>query len=158
MNEFLESEGELLSLLVWMIFGATIAGPMLGELDWQIVLYAVASVTVVRMVPVALAVAGSGLRTDTTGLLGWFGPRGLASIVYGLAAVETLGDGGVGGDVLVTVGSTVTLSVLAHGVTARPLSRWYAERVEPMRETSGAGAGPEMTPVSELPTRPSTTT
>lgn len=159
LNAFLESEGELLSLLVWMIFGGAIAGPMIGDLTWRLALYAVASLTVIRMAPVALALVGTGLRVDTTALLGWFGPRGLASIVYGLAAVETLGEDGIGRDVLATVGGTVLLSVVAHGVTAQPLSRWYARRVGVMAhpgtgDDAGASA-PELAHAPELPTRPS---
>ncbi len=162
LNDFLESEGELLSLLVWMIFGGAIAGPMLGELTWQVALYAVASLTVVRMVPVTLALMGTGLRMDTTALLGWFGPRGLASIVYGLAAIATLGDHGTGRAVLAAVGGTVLLSVVAHGVTAQPLTRWYAVRMHTMQRDESQRAGPperpELQHAPELPTRPSTDT
>ncbi len=154
LNEFLESEGELLSLLVWMVFGGAIAGPMLSELGWRVVLYAVASLTVVRMVPVALALVGTGLRLDTIALLGWFGPRGLASIVYGVAAVTMLGEEGPGRDVLVAVGGTVLLSVLAHGMTAQPLSRWYAGRMHRMRRDESHRT--ELQHAPELPPRPST--
>lgn len=161
LNTFLDSEDELLSLLVWMVFGGAIVGPMLGELSWQVLVYAVASLTVVRMVPVALALLGTGLRLGTIGLLGWFGPRGLASIVYGLAAVLVLGDVGIGNDVLVAVGGTVLLSVVAHGSSARPLSAWYAGRMQSLPDgdvghDTEVGHS-EFQEAPELPTRSSPT-
>jgi NhaP-type Na+/H+ or K+/H+ antiporter len=127
-TEFLEGDGQLVSLLVWLLFGALIVDPMLSEIDWQIVAFAVVALTIARMVPIAAATAGAGLRLETVGLLGWFGPRGLASIVFALEAIDTLG-GDEANTVLVTVGSTVLASVFAHGVTAGPLAAWYARRL-----------------------------
>jgi NhaP-type Na+/H+ or K+/H+ antiporter len=100
-------------------------GPALGELDWPIALYAVASLTVVRMLPVALAMVGAGMRRVTVGFLGWFGPRGLASIVFVLILLEEthLPERSL---MLTVVTWTVALSVYAHGLTAGPGATRYA--------------------------------
>ena len=93
--------------------------------DWRIALYAVLSLTVVRMAPVALCMLGAGFGARTMVFIGWFGPRGLASVVFGLLIVEELpvDDPGVH-TVLSTIVLTVLLSVIAHGVSARPLAAW----------------------------------
>jgi sodium/hydrogen antiporter len=120
--------GELLGALTFLVFGAVILGPSLDDLGWELVLYALLSLTVVRMVPVALATLGTRARPPTIAFLGWFGPRGLASIVFAVILLEeahlphqdTL---------LLAVVATVGLSVYAHGVSALPLTaryvRWY---------------------------------
>src|SRR3982074_2688080 len=77
-----EELGALLGGVTFLIFGAVLLGPALKHLTWEIVLYAAISLTVVRMLPVALAMIGTGARLPTVGFLGWFGPRGLASIVF----------------------------------------------------------------------------
>jgi NhaP-type Na+/H+ or K+/H+ antiporter len=76
---FVEETGALVSLLVWLTFGAVAVAPAVESLTWQIVLYAILSLTVIRMVPVAVALIGAGLGRATVALVGWFGPRGLAS-------------------------------------------------------------------------------
>jgi len=114
--------------------------------SWQTVLYAVLSLTVLRMAPVALALIGSGLRPQSVAFIGWFGPRGLASIIFALIAYESLGGDAAVSTVLSVIATTVALSVLAHGVTAGPWSTRYgswasrhrpaiesAEAVEPVR-------------------------
>ena len=100
-------------------------GPAFQEVTWSIVLYAVLSLTVVRMLPVAIAMLGTGARRPTVGFLGWFGPRGLASIVFAILVIE---EGGLPHDdtLLVTVFITIGLSVLAHGLSAAPLAERYA--------------------------------
>jgi sodium/hydrogen antiporter len=124
-TRFAEESGELLNALTFLMFGAVLLGPALGVLDWSIVAYAVLSLTVVRMVPVALAMIGMRMRGTTVAFLGWFGPRGLASIVFVLLLVE---DGSLAESALLqtVVGITVALSVLAHGLTAYPLAGAYA--------------------------------
>ena len=88
---------------------------------------AYASLTIIRMLPVFVCVAGRGLRTDTKLFLGWFGPRGLASIVF---AVMVIDHHLPNGDILVaTTGWTILLSVLAHGLSANPLATAYSARV-----------------------------
>ena len=120
---FIDQAGDLVALLVWLAFGA-IAGPiMVGHLGLTTVVYAVLSLTVVRMVPVALASIGAGLGRDTVLFVGWFGPRGLASLVFALLALEELGP--AADEALVVIGLTVLLSVLTHGFTAAPLAARY---------------------------------
>ncbi len=122
---FVEETGALVSLLVWLAFGAVAVAPAAENLTWQIALYAVLSLTVVRMVPVAIALAGARLGWATILLVGWFGPRGLASVVFALLALEELGSHTAGHAVAV-ITITVLLSVLAHGGTADPLAARYA--------------------------------
>jgi sodium/hydrogen antiporter len=121
---FLEQTSGLLSLLVWLAFGA-IAWPVLTEeVDILVAVYAVLSLTVVRMAPVAIASVRSGLERGSIVFIGWFGPRGLASLVFALLALEELGPDA---DRAVTIiGATVLLSVLAHGFSAAPLAARYA--------------------------------
>jgi len=126
---FSESGGTLLSLLVWFAFGAAILVPGLKAAGWRDVVFAVLALTVVRMVPVAIALAGAGLHRATVAFIGWFGPRGLATVVFGLIAIDALrpADAHV---VLGAVTVTVALSVLLHGATASPLTRRYAHAIE----------------------------
>ena len=118
--------GELLAALTFLIFGAVALGPVLGDLTWAIVAYAVLSLTLVRMVPVAVALVGSRPRPVTVGFVGWFGPRGLASIVF---ALDLVGESGLEEAPLIVrvVGLTVALSVLLHGLSAAPAARRYGE-------------------------------
>ncbi len=140
---FLEQASGLVSLLVWLAFGAIAVPIMLDDLDLAVVLYAVLSLTVVRMLPVALVLVGAGLDRATVLFVGWFGPRGLASLVFALLALEGLGPGA---DHAVTaIAVTVLLSVVAHGVTAAPLVARYGK-------THGARAEPDG-PVAEMPVR-----
>ena len=100
--------------------------PAFEDLDARTVLYAVASLTVVRMVPVALALLGTRQGRATVAFVGWFGPRGLASVVFALLAIEELG--GTDPRVIVavnTIAITIVFSVIAHGITARPLATRY---------------------------------
>lgn len=143
-----EELGDLLASLAFFVFGAVLLGPALAALDWRTGLYAVLSLTVVRMVPVALALAGSGNRGPTVLYVGWFGPRGLASIVFALLLLEA---GPPSADRLVDVVSlTVGLSVVLHGASAAwaagRYARWYA---------AAAAAGPlREGPVEAPPDRP----
>jgi sodium/hydrogen antiporter len=123
--DFAEEEGELLNLAVFFIFGF-FAAEVLGDATWQMLAYAVLSLTVIRMLPVALAVIGLGLRPATVGFLGWFGPRGLASIILALVVVDE--EPGLAGidEIFIVVTVTVLMSVFAHGITAAPLTRRYA--------------------------------
>ena len=120
---FLEQVGGLVSLLVWLTFGAVVVPIVLARVDALIVLYAVLSLTVVRMLPVALATIGAGLDRRTVAFVGWFGPRGLASLVFALLALEALGP--ISYEAVAVVGVTVLLSVLGHGFSAAPLAAWY---------------------------------
>jgi len=126
---FTEAEGQLLNLSVFFIFGVLVLG-LLDALTWQIVLYVLLSLTIVRMLPVAAALLGTHLRGVSVLFAGWFGPRGLASIVLGLIVVSEAPMLSGRGEIEMTVALTVLLSVLLHGVTSAPLSAAYARRVE----------------------------
>lgn len=116
--------GELLAWVTWFVFGAALVVPALEAADWRVALYAAASLTVVRMVPVLLALAGSDADRPTRWLLAWFGPRGLASVVFALLIAEALpaADPAVA-RVEAAIAATVLLSIVAHAVTATPLIR-----------------------------------
>jgi len=124
MVEFAEESGGLLSLLVWLIFGAAMLVPGFQQAHWWDYVFALLALTLVRMVPVAISLLGSGLDRFTVGFVGWFGPRGLASVVFGLIAYDTL-DPTNGSRVLSVVTVTIAFSVLAHGVSASPLAARY---------------------------------
>jgi NhaP-type Na+/H+ or K+/H+ antiporter len=115
----------LLGGVTFLIFGAVLLGPTLKHLTWQIALYAALSLTLIRMLPVAISMIGSGARWETVAFLGWFGPRGLATIVFAVISVEEAHLTGAQ-TILLTAYLTVGLSVLVHGVTAAPLARRYA--------------------------------
>ena len=121
----LEEGGAVLGAITFVVFGAVLLGPALGHVTVAIVGYAILSLTLVRMLPVAVALLGTGARAPTVGFLGWFGPRGLASIVFAVMLEE-------GSDlpneetILLTVFVTVGVSVLLHGLTAAPLANRYA--------------------------------
>jgi NhaP-type Na+/H+ or K+/H+ antiporter len=141
---FLEQTSGLVSLLVWLAFGAIALPIMLDAADLTTVLYAVLSLTLVRMVPVALATLRAGLDRDTVLFVGWFGPRGLASLVFALLALEELGAGA--DEAVSVIAVTVFLSVLAHGLSAAPLAARYG--------AAAAARGPEPGgPVADLPVR-----
>jgi NhaP-type Na+/H+ or K+/H+ antiporter len=128
--EFTETVGMFASFVVWAVFGALFVGPVLtdgptGE-AW---LYAALSLTLVRMVPVGIALLGSGLRRDTVGFIGWFGPRGLASVVFSLIALEELHGRPVAQPLVEVATLTILGSVVLHGLSARPLAAWYGRRV-----------------------------
>ena len=123
-----EAEGSILSLAVFFIFGITVAAKVF-TINWPIFIYAILSLTVIRMIPVAISLIGMKLRTETVLFLGWFGPRGLASVVLLLIAMEEMkGIGGIKTVSLVVI-TTVFLSIFAHGATAGPGSEWYTRLV-----------------------------
>jgi len=121
-----EGIGEAMAMLTWMIFGAVVIARIATEINLEIALYAVLSLTVIRMLPIFLSLTGSGESNSSKLFLGWFGPRGLASIVFAIIVVnEQL----PGSDFMATVvATTVLLSLVAHGVSANPLARWIAGR------------------------------
>jgi NhaP-type Na+/H+ or K+/H+ antiporter len=114
-----EHMGEALALLTWVVFGAVVVARMIDRLTWPALLYAVLSLTVIRMLPVFLCLIGTRTSTADRLFIGWFGPRGLATIVF---AVLILDEKLPGNDtIILAAGWTVLLSVIAHGVTANPL-------------------------------------
>ena len=129
MNRLTEEVGDVLSGVTFLVFGAILLGPALGEMSWELALYAILSLTVVRMVPVAIAMLDSRVRLPTLGFLAWFGPRGLASIVFAVIVIE---DSQLPHEhlIVLAVYLTVGLSVFAHGLTAAPLADRYADWFE----------------------------
>ena len=129
-EEFLrgaEGIGDTLSLITWFVFGAVVVGPQYEHLTWQVGLYALLSLTVVRMLPVFLCVTGMKQQADTKLFLGWFGPRGLASIVFiVMVAAKNLPEQDV---LIATVTWTIVLSIVLHGISANPLAKIYGTRV-----------------------------
>lgn len=120
-----EGYGDLLSVVIWMVFGATLM-PMLPELlHWQYWLYAAASLTLLRMLPVWLSLLGTGLKPELKLFIGWFGPRGLASIVFAVMVLQhkpaLLGQT----PIIATVLCTIILSVILHGISANPWVRRF---------------------------------
>src|SRR5215213_2818943 len=129
-NRLAEEAGDLLNGVTFVLFGAVLLGPALSEVSWQLALYAVLSLSVVRVTPIALAMLGSHARAPTVGFLGWFGPRGLASIVFAVIVIE---ESRLPHEHLIVLAIYVTvgLSVFAHGISAAPLAdryaRWYEQ-------------------------------
>jgi NhaP-type Na+/H+ or K+/H+ antiporter len=125
---FSEDVGNLLDGVTFVVFGAVLLGPALPHLNLHIAAYAVLSLTLVRMLPVAISMLGTRARVPTVAFLGWFGPRGLASIVFAVIVVEESHLPQTSTILLVTY-ATVGLSVLVHGLTAAPLAdryvKWY---------------------------------
>ena len=124
-----EEVGALLGGVTFLFFGAVLLGPSIKHLSWQILLYAALSLTLVRMLPVAIAMVGSGAKWRTVGFLGWFGPRGLASIVFAVIAIQEAHLAGAE-TILRTAYVTVGLSIFVHGATAAPLAKRYASWYE----------------------------
>ncbi len=120
---FVEQSGSMASMTSWLVFGA-LTVPVIEDCTWQMLAYAVASLTVIRMVSVAISLLGTGLGTFNVAFVGWFGPRGLASVVFALLALEDLG--AEGHEVVATISLTVLLSVVAHGLSGRPIARRFA--------------------------------
>jgi len=143
--EFSETVGLFMSFFVWTLFGVLFVGPVLtGSVYWAAIGYAVLSLTVVRMLPVALSLTGLGMHRSTWLFMGWFGPRGLASVVFTLVALEDLHADSPAQSPLVQVATwTILLSVLAHGLTAGFLAPRYGAAM------SALGDIPEMAPAHE---------
>jgi sodium/hydrogen antiporter len=144
---FASETGELLAIVVWFVFGA-IAVPVLDGAPWSVAVFAVLALSVGRMLPVAVALAGTGLSRPTVAFLGWFGPRGLASVVFALIAFDELAAGETRSTMLAAIVATVLLSVIAHALTAKPLAGRYAGYV------ARAGRPADIRPTPEPATRP----
>jgi len=132
--EAAESVGDTLALLTWFVFGAVLLSVPLRELNANMLVYAILSLTVIRMVPVLVSVMGLGLKLETKLFLGWFGPRGLASLVFAMMMRHE--HALPHANMLMTIVSwTIFISIIAHGVSANPLAKLYAEDL---------GASPEI--------------
>jgi len=145
--QFSSATGEILSFGIFFIFGLVAAG-MLTRITAPVLLYAVISLTLVRMVPVAISLAGTHLKPSSVAFIGWFGPRGLASIVLILIAMDEAP--GIPGlpTIGIIVATTILLSVFAHGITANPVISRYAKLVARLPADA-----PERREVLEVPTR-----
>ena len=142
---FTEDVGLFASLLVWVVFGAYFVGPVLsGPFDPWAVVYAVLSLTLIRMLPVWIALIGKSFRPLTVSFMGWFGPRGLASVVFTLIALDELRDTAIDTPLLEVATWTILLSVMLHGLTARPLSARYGARIR-----AGDPESPELVDLPE---------
>ncbi|HTS98144.1 MAG TPA: cation:proton antiporter [Streptosporangiaceae bacterium] len=148
---FVEETSALVSLLVWLAFGAIAVVPAFDSLTWSDGLYAVLSLTLIRMVPVALALAGARLGRTAVAFVGWFGPRGLASVVFALLALEDVGRPANPAVTVITF--TVLLSVVAHGVTADPLARRCGPAITRALAAAGERDTPPAPPAPPLPER-----
>jgi len=125
-RHFLDVTGHTLTAVTFVVFGAIVAGPALAGLDWRAAVYAVASLTLIRMLPVSVVLIGTGFRKQSVAFTAWFGPRGLASLVFAVIVLEEANLPHL--DLLVTtMVATIVLSVYAHGFTSKPLTNVYAE-------------------------------
>jgi NhaP-type Na+/H+ or K+/H+ antiporter len=150
LSEHVEVEVQVLILLAFLIFGAVMLPPALDGLNGVVALYAILSLTLIRMVAVAISMIGARVRPITTLFLGWFGPRGLASILYIFTVLDAEGVPGV--DLIYDVAMiTVLFSIYAHGVTAAPGARWYGRRMAEIDEERRDVK--EMSEVPEMPLR-----
>jgi len=141
-SHLIEQTGAVLTAVTFVLFGAVLLQPAIGDLTWQIALYAVLSLTVIRMVPVAISMLGTGARRPTVAFLGWFGPRGAASIVFALLVLQK---SGIANEelILTTAFVTIGLSVFAHGLTAAPLAARYADWHDARVAETPVESGPE---------------
>ncbi|MFZ4776956.1 MAG: cation:proton antiporter [Terrimicrobiaceae bacterium] len=126
--DFTEEWGQMINLSVFFLFGILVAR------NWQNfgiehVLYAVLSLTVIRMLPVAIALIGTRMSRSTVLFMGWFGPRGLASIVLALVYLEHGAHHPGESTIRLATMVTVLLSIFAHGLSARPGINLYASRI-----------------------------
>lgn len=121
-----EGAGSVFGLITWVIFGSAVVGQAVGFFEWHYLLYAALSLTVVRMLPVFLCLTGTGLNIESKLFIGWFGPRGLASIVFAVMVLNS--DLENAGTLVIVVACTVIMSILLHGVTANPWAEAFGRR------------------------------
>jgi NhaP-type Na+/H+ or K+/H+ antiporter len=120
-----EGIGETLALMTWMLFGALVIGQSVEHFTWEMLIYALLSLTVIRMLPIYLSLTGTGISSGSKLFLGWFGPRGLASIVFAIIVIDNDVPGAKPLSMVVVL--TVFLSLIAHGISANPLARLIAK-------------------------------
>ena len=141
-----EEFADLLGYAVWLVLGLVAVPLVWREAGWRELVFALLALTLVRMLPVALSLLGTHLRPQTVAFIGWFGPRGLASVVFSLIALESLDVDDDLRVVLATISLTVLLSVIAHGLSAQPLASRYGawvSRVTPPAELAEMDRGVE---------------
>ena len=126
LHEFTETESQFLAYLTFFLFGALILPEAAAHITWQMVLYAGLSLTVIRMIPVAMSMLGMGLSLSSILFMGWFGPRGLASLLFALLVLEDL-NVHQAEFVQAVVVTTVFMSIMLHGLTAAPFSKRFGK-------------------------------
>jgi NhaP-type Na+/H+ or K+/H+ antiporter len=132
---FAEDLAEVVTMVAFMVFGGLILQPRIGDFTWEILLYGVLSLTLVRMLPVAISMIGTHLRPPTILYMGWFGPRGLASLIFATVVLEEVDIPGT--ELMATIVTlTVALSILLHGITAYAGSNRYADWYEQKEKDS----------------------
>ncbi len=131
---FTDDLGAVLTQISFLLVGAVVIGPAVAESTWQVWVMAALALTIARIGPVALALIGTGMRWPTVAYIGWFGPRGLATIVFSVLVVEEADLPGT--DTIITIAAiTVLMSVYAHGLTASAGASRYADWAEEESET-----------------------
>jgi sodium/hydrogen antiporter len=136
-GELPELVGEVLAFVVWFLFGAVLVPVAFNDFGLSVLIYALLSLTIVRLLPVALSLLGTGMDRGTVLFIGWFGPRGLASVVFALLAVEELGETPAVVPAIAAVSLTVLLSVVLHGISAGPLGTRYVRLEEGQKAAHG---------------------
>lgn len=138
--DFSEAWGQLLNYFVFFTFGMIVA-PLIPQFESIMLIFALLSLTIIRMLPVVIAMYGTGLNRASVLFLGWFGPRGLASIVLGLIFLEREVQLTSESTIVGAVAATVLFSLFAHGVSALPGIKWYAHQVEKLDESAPESKG-----------------
>lgn len=126
LREFGEAESQFMVLVIFLMFGILMVPYSFPYWDWRAVVYSLLSLTVIRMIPVAISLIGAGLKSKTVWFIGWFGPRGIASVLYLLMAMLTLNSSGYE-RLISTITLTVLLSIFLHGLTAVPLTKIFKD-------------------------------
>jgi NhaP-type Na+/H+ or K+/H+ antiporter len=132
-----EGTGDTMALITWVIFGSAVVGHAIGHFSWAMLLYAILSLTLIRILPVFFVLAGLKVSTEEKLFMGWFGPRGLASIVFAVIVVNANVPNS--GPIATTVVCTIILSIIAHGVSANLWARGLGERLRKGKGGSTAG-------------------
>jgi len=128
-----EGAGETLGLITWVIFGSTVISQSIAHISWPVLIYSILSLTVIRMLPVGLSLIGTRLQTSEKLFIGWFGPRGLATIVFSIIVLNANLPGA--NTIAITAACTIVLSIFAHGISAVPLISVLASRLRRTGET-----------------------
>ena len=123
-----EGTGDTMALITWVIFGATVVAQSFKSFSWEIVVYSILSLTIIRMLPAFLSLGGMNLSTNEKLFMGWFGPRGLASIVFAVIVLNAELPGS--STIAMTAACTIILSVIAHGLSANHLIARLAKKMQ----------------------------
>jgi len=153
LHRFVEVENTLFMMLTFVFYGAVMLYPVLQHINPAIIIYAILSLTLVRMLPVAISLIGTKLHLESKLYLGWFGPRGIASILYAYTVIraEEIAEADL---IFRVIMITIFISVLAHGISAVPLTNWYSKRIAQLEKDGFAEAETKLVP--GMPTRKAT--